>query len=258
LTRKTAKCAKDAKTLVELRSVSRLSRLFAFMQFRWGDRFLSRDSIVATTDIRGDLMRAARSFALVLALAALAPAFADDLDGRKIAENADRKNRAKDEVDRVTLPELRKSKKIAGTSRALSFAGTDFSNFDMRTEDLAHHDYKRIADGKAGGRDCYVIEATPKDDDVKEETGYSKRTMWVDKERWTILRCEYVDKAGKPLKTLVSEGDVQVEGGLWRPTKVTMENAQEGTKTIVQHDRGRDINKGVDEGMFSKRALEKP
>ncbi|MGH7295145.1 MAG: outer membrane lipoprotein-sorting protein, partial [Polyangiaceae bacterium] len=154
------------------------------------------------------------------------------------------------------LPELRKTKRIAGSSRALSFAGTDFSNFDMRTEDLARHDYKRLDDGTAGGRACYVVEATPKNDDVKEETGYSRRTISIDKERWTVLQCVYYDKDGKLLKTLTTEGETQVDG-LWRPVRVTMANVQEGTKTVVLHDRGREINKGIDDEKFTKRALER-
>ena len=254
-------------------------------------------------------------FSLSIALLAALPARAQELDGRAIAERADKQNRAKDEVDRVTmlifdksgekrtrelttwflageggedrslvrfdapadvkgtglltlqhaekdeqwlyLPELRKTKRIAGSSRALSFAGTDFSNFDMRTEDLAHHDYKRLDDAQANGRACYVIEAVPKNDDVKEETGYSKRTLWIDKERFTVQRCEYYDKDGKLLKRLVLEGEKQVQG-LWRPVQVTMENVQEGSKTVVQHDRGREINKGIEESKFTKRALERP
>lgn len=259
-------------------------------------------------------MRRHRLLPLLLCALAAAPARANEPDGRAIAEGLDRKNRPKDEVDRVTmhvvdraggkrtrelttyfrsgegsdakilvrfdsgdvkgmglltlaeggkdeqwlyLPELRKLKRVAGATKAQSFAGTDFSNYDMRTEDLAAHDYKRLADEKVGGRDCYVIEAVPKTKDAQDETGYSRRKIWVEKERFTASKCEYYDKAGKLLKTAVSEEPVKVEG-LWRPTKVVMESAQEGSKTVVLHDRGREVNKGIDDGMFTKRALEKP
>jgi outer membrane lipoprotein-sorting protein len=257
--------------------------------------------------------------AAILTLAALAllpraPARADDLDGRAIAEKLDKSNRPKDEVDRITmqvidkagtsrkrelsiyflagegsdckilarfesgdvkglglltleeggkdeqwiyLPELRKTKRVAGSGKAQSFAGTDFSNYDMRTEDLAAHDYKRLPDETRDGRACYVLEVVPKSKDVEEETGYSRRKIWVDKERFTVPRGEYFDRAGKPLKTATAAEPVQVQG-LWRPTKVTMENTQEGSKTVISHDRGRDVNKGLDAGLFTKRALEKP
>lgn len=263
----------------------------------------------------------ARSLSVSLACAlaavslALPLALADELDGRAIAEKADKHNRPKDEKDGVTmvivsargekrkremttwfkagegdddkllvrfdspsdvkgtglltieqgpsdeqwlyLPDLRKSKKIAGSSKASSFMGTDFSNYDMRTEDLQGHDYAKKGEEEVDGRACYAVEVTPKTDEVKDTTGYARRTIWVDKERFTINKCEYFDKTGKPLKTLTTEGWKQVEG-LWRPTKVVMENKQEGSKTIVTYERGREINKGVDDTTFTKRKLEAP
>jgi len=155
------------------------------------------------------------------------------------------------------LPDLRKSKRIAGATKATSFMGTDFSNYDMRTEDLTGHDYKKVGEEDLEGRACYIVEATPKDDDVKEATGYARRKTWVDKERFVIPKCEYHDKSGKLLKTLTTEGWKQVEG-LWRPTKVVMENKQEGSKTVVTYERGREINKGIAEKTFTKRELENP
>jgi outer membrane lipoprotein-sorting protein len=155
------------------------------------------------------------------------------------------------------LPELRKTKKIAGASKAQAFMGTDFSNYDMRTEDLAAHEYRRLADEALGGRDCYVIEAVPKSDEVAVETGYSKRKIWVDKERFTVPRVEFYDRSGKLLKVASADAPTQIEG-LWRPTRVVMENVQQGSKTVVYHDRGREVNKGIDDGMFTRRALEKP
>jgi outer membrane lipoprotein-sorting protein len=156
------------------------------------------------------------------------------------------------------LPDLRKTKKIAGASKSLSFAGTDFANCDMRTEDLAGHDYERTGSEDLGGRACWIIEAKPKTDEKREETGYARRRIWVDKERATIPKVEYYDKNGKLLKISTAEDWEEVEG-LWRPNRVTMENVQEKTKTIIAYDRGsRKINKGIEDSFFSKRTLEKP
>jgi outer membrane lipoprotein-sorting protein len=155
------------------------------------------------------------------------------------------------------LPDLKKSKRIAGASKAQSFMGTDFSNYDMRTEDLTGHDYRKTGEETLDGRPCYLVEATPKTEEVKESTGYARRTMWVDKERWVVPRCEYFDTSGKPLKTLTADGWKQIEG-LWRPAKVTVENKQEGSKTVVTYEKGREINKGLPEKTFTKRELEAP
>lgn len=253
-------------------------------------------------------------FALAL-LAPLAPAAADDLDGRAIMEKADKANRAQDEKDSVSmtimsprgekrkrdlttyfkagegdddklmvrfdapadvkgtglltleqgekdeqwlyLPDLRKSKRIAGATKSQSFMGTDFSNYDMRTEDLKGHDYTKTGEESVDGRACYVVEGKPKNDEVAEETGYSRRVFWVDKERWVCPKVEYYDRNGKLLKVAASDGWKQFDG-LWRAGRVTMENKQEGSKTIVTYAGGREINKGMADKVFSKRELENP
>ncbi len=155
------------------------------------------------------------------------------------------------------LPDLRKTKRIAGASKSLSFAGTDFSNFDMRTEDLASHHYERTGEDEIGGRPCWIIEARPKDDAARDESGYSRRRIWVDKERYTVPRVEYYDKNGKLLKVSTTDDWEQVEG-LWRANRVVMENVQEKTRTILTYERGRKINQGIDDSIFTKRALERP
>ncbi|HVY62723.1 MAG TPA: outer membrane lipoprotein-sorting protein [Planctomycetota bacterium] len=155
------------------------------------------------------------------------------------------------------LPDLRKSKRIAGATKSQSFMSTDFSNYDLRTEDIPGHVYAKTGEQSLDGRACYVVEGKPKDDDKLDETGYSRRVFWVDKERFTVPKVEYYDKAGKLLKVALSEGWKQFDG-LWRPAKVTMENKQEGSKTIVTYERGREVNKGVPESTFTKQALENP
>jgi outer membrane lipoprotein-sorting protein len=155
------------------------------------------------------------------------------------------------------LPELRKSKRIAGATKSQSFMGTDFSNYDMRTEDLTAHQYKKTGEETIDGRACHVVEATPKDDEAAESTGYSRRLMYVDKERWVVPKVEYYDRSAKLLKVLTTEGWKQHDG-LWRPMRVTMENKQEGSKTIIAFDKGREINKGIADKVFSKRELENP
>jgi len=158
------------------------------------------------------------------------------------------------------LPDARKTKRIAGATKSEPFAGTDFSNYDMRTEDLTGHEYKKLADEKLGDRDCYVVEATPKNDDMAEATGYSKRTFYVDKERWVYLKTIFYDRQGKLLKTTTIEEWKQYAAGdqkVWRGDKVTVANVQKESKTIVTFPK-REMNLGLGDDSFSKRTLENP
>jgi len=161
-----------------------------------------------------------------------------------------------DDEQWLYLPDLRKSKRIAGATKSQSFMGTDFSNYDMRTEDLAGHVYTKTGEETVDGRACYVLEAKPKDDDVLEETGYSKRILYVDKERFVCPKVVYFDRHGKLLKEAVTSGFTQIEG-LWRGREIAMENRQEGSKTLVVYEK-REVNKGLDEDLFTRRKLERP
>lgn len=155
------------------------------------------------------------------------------------------------------LSELRRSKRIAGSSKANSFVGSDFSNYDMRTEDLQNHTYKLVGEESVAGRKCHKVEAVPNDDDTEESTGYSRRLLWVDSERWVALKVEFYDRNGKLLKELVCSEFRQLKG-LWRAHKLEMTNRQEGSKTLLFYAGKRLVNEGLADREFSKRALENP
>ncbi len=154
------------------------------------------------------------------------------------------------------LPEARKVKRIAGATRSQSFAGTDFTHGDMRSEDLTANEYALAGEEAIDGRACYKVDATPKDEDVVDETGYGKRTIFVDKERFTVARIDYYDPKGRPLKVQTLTGWGQVSG-YWRSGAAVMEDKQAGSQTRLTYTR-RELDKGLADKLFTKRELESP
>lgn len=152
----------------------------------------------------------------------------------------------------IYLPALKKSKRVASGQRTNRFAGTDFTFEDLRSENFEEYTYKRLDDAKDGDRDCWVVEATAKPD---TESGYSKRIMWVDKERLTIPRCEFYNMRGEKQKTLRLL-DFNKEEGLWRSRGSIMEDHLRGSKTVWR-TKEREINPGLDDGVFTTRSLER-
>ncbi|MFC1707924.1 outer membrane lipoprotein-sorting protein [Planctomycetota bacterium] len=156
------------------------------------------------------------------------------------------------------VPYLRKTKLIAGSSKGGSFMESDLSNYDMRTENLDGHEYKLVGEETVAERACYKLEATPKTDEIKEETGYARRLVYVDKERWVAFRTEYYDKDNKRLKLAV-KSEYKLVGKLWRSSRLVVSNVQAGSKTMVIHDESsRKINEGVSDDEFTKRTLQNP
>lgn len=150
------------------------------------------------------------------------------------------------------LPALRKTKRIASTQRTQRFAGTDFTYEDLRTEPFAAWTYRKLADARVAEVDCFAVEATPKSAD---ETGYSRRVIYVEQARFLIHKVEFFDKQGRHAKTLTNRDFEQIDG-LWRSRQAMMEDHLRRTKTIWRFTE-RQINPGLPDNTFTEANLER-
>ncbi len=139
-------------------------------------------------------------------------------------------HRGKSDDQWLYFPSVQRVKRISGArSRSGSFMGSE-----MAFEDLTNvwwvekYKYNFVRDQKVGSRDTWVVERVPKDKD----SGYSKQTMWVDKEYLSALRIDYYDRKGKLLKTADFKSWKKY-GNKWRADRVEMVNRQTGKKTNV-------------------------
>ena len=60
-----------------------------------------------------------------------------------------------------------KLKRIAGGGKKNYFMGTDFSYEDLRNEKLDDHTYHLIKEETLEGKNCYLIEALPANEEEK-------------------------------------------------------------------------------------------
>lgn len=148
-------------------------------------------------------------------------------------------------------PELKRSRRIAGSNRSDSFMGTDFSYADLDGRDLRQSASVLLADETLGKFDCYRVAATPKNGD----SVYSKIELWVRKDNFVPLKWVMFDKKSQPVKTLLSK-EIQRHGGHWFITGSKMTDHASGRSTeltLEKVDRREDIP--LDD--FSVRAIEK-
>lgn len=152
------------------------------------------------------------------------------------------------------LPALRRTRRIAGSGRRDPFVGTHFTYEDLDPEDLDEHVYTVLGTEMIGGRPTWVVEALP-DEDGARGSGYSRRVLWIDRERHTLLQAELFDRDGALRKRLTA-GDVRRVAGTdrWRPHTLVMENLVEGGRTLL---RMRDyiLDQGLAADRFSERFL---
>jgi outer membrane lipoprotein-sorting protein len=155
------------------------------------------------------------------------------------------------------LPALRKSRRIAGSDKTDRFMGSEFAYEDLDAENLRLYRYERNGSENIDGVEAWIITATPTDFQRREETGYSKRELWVSQDHFLILQMKYYDKEGRYVK-LFKTGDIRLVRGTekWRAYTMTMEDVRKGDKTVITIS-DYVVDQGVHGELFSERFLKR-
>ena len=151
----------------------------------------------------------------------------------------------KPDVKIVYLKGIRKAKKVAGATKKSSFFGSDFYINDMGYPDISECNYKYLGKEKVQFKgkpfECLVVEATPKTDKIKSETGYGRKVSYmvpVTDKSFLTLKLDYYDENLKKIKVLsllsfLKGKNVRGET-VFFTTSLEMKNVQRGTKTILE------------------------
>src|SRR5688572_28113757 len=130
------------------------------------------------------------------------------------------------------LPAVKKPKRIAASGKKNRFMGTDFAFEDLQPEALALHTYVLAGTETVEGQECFVIDATPNGRHA-DDSGYSKRRLWMRKDIHMTVKRAYHDKQGKLEKVATLRKLANVKGSVWRAGEIEMHDVQNGTKTVV-------------------------
>ena len=106
---------------------------------------------------------------------------------------------------------------VVADNKRDSFVGSDLTFDDIIGHKPADWTHALMRADTFEGRAVWVIESLPKDDAIRERTGYSRRVSWIDRKTFVPLKLEFWDEAGAPLKTSTAGTVVAVEGarGKW-------------------------------------------
>ncbi len=140
----------------------------------------------------------------------------------------------KDDDQWLYLPaQGKKAKRVAKGGKKNYFMGTDYTFEDLISESRDKFTYNRLEDISEDNRKLFVVEAFPKDESVKEETGYKFRRMFIDQEIFFVIRTEYFDKRGRFIKSQTAHEVAQVDGKTFRAKKNIMKNKKLKHETHV-------------------------
>jgi Outer membrane lipoprotein-sorting protein len=136
----------------------------------------------------------------------------------------------------IYLPALRKTRRVVSSQKSQSFMGSEFSYGDLNIPALDDFDYKLVKEEAVKGEPCWVIDLTPKSKEIADSDGYSKKTYWVSKDKYAVVRGLYYDKDGKLLKELVAENLklLDPKNKRYRAMHMEMINKQNGRKSVFE------------------------
>lgn len=143
---------------------------------------------------------------------------------------------------------------ISGHMLRQSVMGSDLSYEDMMEDPYLQniYDAEVVGDDTLSNRPVWILELKAK----KSDASYDKCKIWVDKERFIILKEHLYAKSGKLLKTIVISEVMNVEGRWFAKTALYKDELKEGdgTKMIVESIK---FNENIPEYIFSKASLRK-
>ena len=128
------------------------------------------------------------------------------------------------------LPALKRVKRIASANKSGPFVGSEFAYEDLTSSELAKYRYRWLRDETLDQRATHVLEETP----AYEYSGYTRRVVWIDKERLQPLKVEFYDRKDALLKTLTLSDFQQYLARYWRPSTMNMVNHQTGKRTALK------------------------
>ncbi len=138
----------------------------------------------------------------------------------------------------IFLPALRTTRRVLGGDSAKSFMGSEFSYGDLNIPPLDDYTYKSDREEQAGGEACYVVEVTPKSQQIAKNDGYQKKVYWVSKATSAVRKGQFFGLDGKLMKELATSNvkELATVGGTkrFRAMKMEMKNVQSGRSSVFE------------------------
>jgi hypothetical protein len=142
----------------------------------------------------------------------------------------------KDDDNWLYLPALGKVKRLVSSSESSdesgSFFGTEFSVEDIASRKVEDYTYKLVEEVTFTNRPVWVLELIPTPERTKKSR-YGKALLWIDKERYVILRQDLYDRNGLLFKRLTASG-IEKINKVWVARKAEMNNLLTRRVTIME------------------------
>ncbi|MEM8743395.1 MAG: outer membrane lipoprotein-sorting protein [Pseudomonadota bacterium] len=145
--------------------------------------------------------------------------------------------------------------RLVGGGKKNYVMGTDFTAEDLASESSDKLAFERQDNETLNGNEHLVIDVMPDDADLKSETAYKRRRLWIDKSNFVVMRTDYFDWRDKLIKRQTASNIKNVEDDVWRADVQTMENFKDGHKTRIEVIERKFDEDSVPLDLFFERTL---
>jgi len=162
---------------------------------------------------------------------------------------------AQDQEDEqwMYLPAMRQTRRIAGNDKRGSFMGSQYAYVDLDKLRVRDFSQTYVGEETVLGRPCFILERVPAGDKIITKTGYYKTRLWVDKERFLVLRQTYFDAKGVLFKELIVHRVENVQG-IWSVMDSEMRDLVNRRSSSLIFGKVR-YNVGLDPSLFQTSIL---
>jgi hypothetical protein len=171
-------------------------------------------------------------------------------------------NNEKDDDQWLYLPALNKTKRIPASDKDSSFMGSDFTYNDMTDPNLNDYRFKILKESvvkrKSGNEKVWIIQSTPKNQDIIDETGYLKSIVYVRQDNYMVTRAKHYLKKAKRIKYMDVKKIETIDG--IDTAIITVATTKKGKRTIhktILINSDIKMNQDLKESLFTVRTIEK-
>lgn len=150
------------------------------------------------------------------------------------------------------LPALKRVKRISSRNKSGPFMGSEFAFEDLSSFEVEKYSYKYLGEETVNGVDSFKIEQFP----VDENSGYTRRIVWIDKAEYLVQKIDFYDRKNSLLKTLTYVDYKQYLNKHWRAASMQMVNHQNGKSTELKWQNYA-FKTGLKDNDFNKNSLKR-
>jgi outer membrane lipoprotein-sorting protein len=161
------------------------------------------------------------------------------------------------------LPNFKKIRRVEPQQQSGSFMGSELSYSDISTPHVSDYNHRLIGQQPCLGvgskeMQCFVVETTPKNEAVRNSTGYSKTVHWVRMNSFMDSQTEFYDLQGVLFKRFVATEitKVDIEKDKWMALKVQVSQIKTGRFTTLEFSKVQ-VNQGLAASLFTQQNLSK-